>query len=196
MLQGLRILVVYCIALMLLGCAASPAKLTGQPITFSDIKPTPAKEILFNFDVSIENNPKNRRQDSSVEQWTQYAEILVKKIELLGVKADFNIKFENFSSLEKLSKDATHIVSFTEERGTLYGRDLINVRWSAAVLQKIPSAELNRVAYKSVSGYKYEFAGWDCFMNLKLHPEGHLENCLGAHADFQIEQLRKAGIIK
>ena len=196
MLQKLKVLAVSCIAVILLGCAASQAKLTGQPVNFSDVQPIPAKKILFNFDVSLENNYMYNGQKNSVEQWTRYAENLVEKIEALGVKAGFNIKYEKFGSPEKLPKEVTHIVSFIEESGNLYGSSLVDVYWSAGVLQKIPVAELNRITYKQVSNYKYNFVGWDCFINQKLHSSDYTKNCLDAHANFQIEQLRKTGIIK
>ncbi len=201
MLQKLRILASCCATLTLLGCAASQAKLTAEPAIFDNIQPTPAKKIIFDFDVSLENNSSFFGTKRSVEQWTQYAENLVEKIEALGLKADFTIKFEKFASpdpsgREQQMQDATHLVWLTEERGTLYGSSLIDVFWNASVLQLIPNAEYGRTTYKKSSSYKYKFVGWDCFINQKLHSDDYTKNCLDAHANFQIAQLKKAGIIK
>jgi hypothetical protein len=195
MLQKLKILAICCIPVILLGCAASQAKLTGEPVNLSNIQPSPAKKILFELDVSLENNKMILGYKDSLDEWRQFAENLVEKVKTLGIEADFNIKFEKLGIPEKLPLDATHIVLLIEERGNLYNYNtLIDVFWNASVLQAMPKTESNRTTYKQVSNYKYNFVGWDCFM--KPRPDDYTKNCLDAHSNFQIAQLKKAGIIK
>ena len=193
MLQKLNLFTVCCLALVLMGCAGPQPKLIHPPVNVSDIKPISAKKIFFYFDVSLESNYRNNWRDVAVEHWTQLGNHLVEKIKGSGVNADFKIKFEKSGLPGQPPQDATHILLFTQESATLSSTIIVDYTWNTAVLQKMPSSDVNRINYKQLSVYKYRYDNFDCF--LKMRSDEFKKTCFDAHSNFQIEQLKRMGII-